>query len=116
MKPRTLAGNAVTTPRIATQLRILPTPLVYQGFALGVDEYAATKRLYQYVDESNPLLQAAMQRDLARSIDSDGRRVVAYLAKHVEPGKDPLAFIISLLADTGVDVPAEDLDYADLDP
>lgn len=116
-RPRTLAGNATTTPRVATQLRILPTPLVYQGFAMGVDEYAAAKRLYQFHEESDSLLQAGMQRDLARSIDSDGRRIVAYLARFVEPGQDPLAFIISIMNEARIDIPAEDLDYADhLDP
>jgi hypothetical protein len=47
--------------------------------------------------------------NLFRRTRDDGLRLMAFLAKHLEPGEDPVKVIIELFIDAGYDVKAEDV-------
>jgi hypothetical protein len=76
------------------------------------DEFAAIRRLYNSKGETgNELLDAIDVRDLMRAAEHDGLRILAWLAKHVKPGTDPLKDVI-IMASEGYDVPPEDYYWA----
>lgn len=45
-------------------------------------------------------------RDLCRHAEMDGLRVMAAIARYIEPGDDPVRFILKALADLDIDVDA----------
>lgn len=81
------------------------------------DEKRALGRLYGFTkEEPGPdkiMREAGADRNLFRHAESDGLRLVAWLAKYLEPGEDPVTFVIKMLAYEGIDVPAEDLAWAE---
>ena len=63
-------------------------------------------------NEGYRILQAGAERNMFRHAQADGLRMVAWLARFVEPGEDPLRLLIQLVSDAGWDVDPEDYDYA----
>jgi hypothetical protein len=55
--------------------------------------------------------QAGADRNLIRHAQLDGLRLVAWLAKFVDKDEDPLAFLVSVMADSGMDVDIEDIEW-----
>ena len=43
-------------------------------------------------------------RNLMRHAEADGLRMVAAIARHLQPGEDPVRLLLSLLAQAGIDV------------
>jgi len=64
-------------------------------------------------EDPRAILQAGADRNMVRHAESDGLRLVAWLAKFVPAGGDPLKTLIQLASDAGYDVPAEDVDWAE---
>jgi hypothetical protein len=60
--------------------------------------------------------QAGADRNMMRHAECDGLRLVAWLAKHVEPGKDPLKTLVQLAMDAGYDVDPADVDWVEEEP
>lgn len=58
-------------------------------------------------------MQAGADVNLVRHAESDGFRLVAWLAKYVEAGQDPLKTLIQMAIDSGFDVAPEDVEYAE---
>lgn len=50
------------------------------------------------------LYEAGSMRNLFRYMDRDARRVMAALVKHLEPGEDPVIFVLNLMREVGYDV------------
>lgn len=57
-------------------------------------------------------MQAGADRNMARHAESDGVRLMAWLAKFVPAGEDPLKTLIQLASDAGLDVAPEDNEWA----
>ncbi len=66
-------------------------------------------------EDPRPLMQAGADRNMARYAEHDGLRLVAWLARHVPEGGDPLKTLIQLAVDAGWDVPPEDIAWAEGD-
>lgn len=58
------------------------------------------------------LMQAGANHNAIRHAESDGLRVIAWLAKFVPAGEDPLKHVIQMAAEGGLDVDFEDLAWA----
>lgn len=62
-----------------------------------------------------PFHQAGADRNAIRYAIADGLRMLAWIAKHVEPGRDPLKALVQLASDAGWDVSGDDVEWADSD-
>lgn len=100
-----------TTPR-ASELCSLLGCVSHGSVQVSNDEFAAIRRLYKSKGETgNELLDAIDVRDLMRAAEHDGLRILAWLAKYVKPGTDPLKDVI-IMASEGYDVSPEDYYWA----
>lgn len=65
-------------------------------------------------DEKNvrAFLAAGDGRNMFRHAQNDGLRLMAFLARFVEPGLDPLKTLVQLVSDAGWDVDPEDVEWA----
>jgi hypothetical protein len=76
------------------------------------DEYQRQVANWERWEDPRPLLQAGASRNLVREAAHDGFRLVAWIAKYVEPGQDPLKTLIQMACDAGFDVDPADVDFA----
>lgn len=60
-----------------------------------------------------PLMQAGADRNAIRHATHDGLRLLAWIAKFVPPGEDPLKTLVQLASDAGFDVDPEDTSWAE---
>lgn len=60
-------------------------------------------------------MQAGADRNAIRHAQCDGLRMVAWIAKFVPAGMDPLKTLIGLAVDGGFDVSPEDIEFAECD-
>lgn len=58
------------------------------------------------------LMQAGADRNTFRHAEADGLRVVAWMARFIPEGEDPLRHVIQIFAEAGFDVDPEDLAWA----
>lgn len=56
------------------------------------------------------LMVAGANRNMFRHAEADGLRMVAAVARYLAPGDDPVRFLISIMAEAGIDV-QEDPDW-----
>lgn len=107
-------GSFVTTPHSGGLVELLGG--VQMGsVVLNKDEFQAIERLYGYdsKSEDHPLMAAGARRNALREAEADGLRLMAWLAKYVPVGSDPLKTLVTMAGDAGLDVDAEDLEWAD---
>ncbi len=71
---------------------------------------AAVEQWKNWTDPQ-PLYQAGADRNVARYAEHDGMRLIAWLAKHVPAGEDPLKVLVQLAADAGWDVDPSDIEW-----
>ena len=64
-------------------------------------------------EDHQPLMQAAADRNMARHADHDGLRLVAWLARFVPQGEDPMKTLVQLVVQAGWDVSPEDMSWAE---
>lgn len=57
-------------------------------------------------------LDAGVVRDVFRETERDGIRIMAFLAKFVEPGQDPVKLIVQMASDCGYDVDPADFEWS----
>lgn len=86
----------------------------------GHYEYEDAIRLYkrqvkawEQWEDSSKLMQAGADRNMLRHAAHDGLRIIAWLAKYVEPGQDPLKEIVKMIVDRGYDVEPSDVSWAE---
>ncbi len=98
----------------------LPPPLSYKATWEARCEHDKLQRAYEaaaYAHEvwTDPrgFQQAGADRNLNRHVEADGVRLVAWLAKHLQPGEDPLKQLVRLAVDAGWDVDGSDVAWAD---
>jgi hypothetical protein len=78
------------------------------------NDYKAALKTWK---DPREFFQAGANRDLLRHAEHDGLRLIAWLAKYVHEGSDPLKTLIQLAVDAGWDVDPTDVAFAgdDLD-
>lgn len=126
---RTNSSVHITTPRNSEVLGLLGGGLVHEGLALTNDETRHLRQLYGFHEPEKPqptdeepsyrgrdksqkvadFHQAGADRNLIRHAQLDGLRIIAWLAKYVDKGEDPLAYLVGVMADSGMDVDVEDV-------
>jgi hypothetical protein len=118
MKPEKRPGNssATTTPRSAEMLSLVGGGMRHGGVAVTSDEYLRLCRLYGIFQEDRTtsagrFAQAGADVSVFRAAELDGLRIVAWLAKHIEPGQDPLKTIVQMAIEYGLDVDPADVDW-----
>lgn len=99
-----------------------PTP---PGPSSGPDDAREYRRLMDKYDgamvnwrkwqDPLPLMQAGVARNAVRDAQVDGLRLLAWIAKYVEPGHDPLKTLVQFAAEAGMPVCSEDVEWADED-
>ena len=72
---------------------------------------AALERWEKWVDPS-PMHQAGADRNMIRHAEHDGLRLIAWLAKYIPQGADPLRALIQLAMNAGFDVCPSDVSWA----
>ena len=77
------------------------------------EETEHLRKLYGYVEEKDKLSQAGADCNMFRHAEHDGLRVIAWLAKYVEPGQDPLKEIVKMAVDRRYDVNPSDVIWAE---
>lgn len=114
---RTNSSVHITTPRNSEVLGLIGGGLVHEGLALTNDEVRYLREVYGYKledpdQEAADFFQAGADRNLIRHAQLDGLRLVAWLAKYLQEGDDPLAYIVGVMADSGMEVDIEDVEWA----
>lgn len=74
------------------------------------------ERALQYLEnwkDPQPLMQAGADKNAMRHAEADGLRVIAWLAKYLQPGEDPLKYVVQMATGLGLDIDPQDLDWAD---
>ena len=64
-------------------------------------------------EDPSPFYQAGADRNMLRHAERDGLRLIAWLAKHVPEGTDPLKTLIGLAVDVGWEVNPLDVAFAE---
>jgi len=72
----------------------------------------ALQRWEKWVDPQ-PFMQAGANRNMLRHAEHDGMRLIAWLAKFVPEGQDPLKVLIQLAVEAGFDVAPEDQTWSE---
>lgn len=96
-------GRFTTTPRASAELCVFAGSH-RERVALTRDEVRALRRLYKFEPApksaaGQALLDQGNFMGLMREAETDGLRLVAYLARFCEPGQDPVKVLIDLIAD-----------------
>ena len=87
--------------------------ICWDGVKINRDQLSALKKHYNVQEEDeHPLIDAGTTTNLLRLAQRDGIRIMAWIAKYLEEDEDPVAFIIKLASDSGLDVDPEDCIWA----
>ena len=113
MKRPTIKTGLVTSPSRALSVELLGPGVVQDGIFLSQDEFHSIQKLYGYKSEKNPLMQAGAIRNALREASCDGLRMLAWLAKYVPAGEDPVKTLVQLAVEAGFDVPSEDIEWTE---
>ena len=72
-------------------------------------------RAYRSWQDPRRFLQADADLHTMRDAETDGLRIVAWLAKHMMPGADPLKAVVAIAVEAGWDVDPHDVEWATQD-
>lgn len=82
-------------------------------FEDAVRKHEAALKAHERWEDPRPLMQAGADRNAIREAECDGLRLLAWLAKFVPTGEDPLKTLIQATADAGWDVDPADIEWAE---
>lgn len=88
----------------------------YKGdpkYSEAVRLHEAAKKSHANWQDPSPLFQAGADRNAIRHAELDGLRIVAWLARFIEPGEDPLKTLVSMAIDAGWDVDVDDVSWVE---
>lgn len=103
-----------TTPRAQAMSKLLGAT-TFGPNAMTRDEFDSIRRLYGFKPDNNVLLQAGADRNVVRHAECDGLRMLAWIARYVEPNGDPMKTLIQMAVDAGFDVADADAEWAEAD-
>lgn len=81
------------------------------GVSLTHDEVKHLKRVYEVHPEEHPMLEAGALRNVLRAAEHDGMRIMAWLSGFLEPGEDPLKFVVQVAIEAGLEVDPVDVSW-----
>jgi hypothetical protein len=81
-------------------------------YTKAVQDHKQALEAHSNWTDPKPLLQAGAYRNAFRHAEADGLRLLAWVAKYVEPGEDPVKTLIQFACEAGVDVDPADVDWA----
>lgn len=84
-----------------------------RAYAQLMDKYKGAMVNWHKWRDPLPLMQAGAARNAIRDAQVDGLRLLAWIAKYVEPGCDPLKTLVQFAAEAGMPVSYEDTTWAD---
>lgn len=64
-------------------------------------------------ESPQPMMQAGADRNAIRHAEQDGLRLLAWLAKFITAGEDPLKSLVQLACDAGWDVDGDDIAWSE---
>ncbi len=76
-------------------------------------EHQSRVEKWERWEDPQAYMQAGADRNMIRQAEHDGLRLVAWLAKYVPEGEDPLKTVIQMVIDSGFDVDPADVSYAE---
>jgi|OM-RGC.v1.028187788 hypothetical protein len=101
-----MTRRVTTTPHAEKMITLGLSGGYHEAVLLTSDEHRALEKVYGFTREREcEFVAAGNFRNLMRHASHDGLRVIAYMARFLEPGEDPVRFIGQLLMDAGFDVP-----------
>lgn len=120
-RPGNHGKGYTSTPHSATLQSLLGGGAWSRGVDVTADELDAIRRMYEVPATASDrpgeeLLQAGEARHDLRMAETDGLRMLAWLARYVEPGEDPVKVLVHLAAKAGWDVSAEDVAWSEEGP
>ena len=112
--PRCRSGRAASTPMAAEAIDLLGPGAVDHGVAISRDEFAEIGALYGAGSDgvAHPLAPEGGDRNLLRQARHDGLRILAWVARFVPPGTDPLATVVQAFVDAKFEVPQGEAEWA----
>ena len=82
-------------------------------FAVDLLKYEAAVKAHDKWTDPMPLMQAGADRNAIRNAEVDGLRLLAWFAKFVQPGVDPLKTLVQIADEAGCDVDPAVAEWAD---
>lgn len=86
--------------------------ITYQTVAISTDEARSLERLYGFTPDEPGIMQHGATRNMLRHAEADGLRMVAWFARFIPPGEDPLKYLVQLTVERGWDITPEDVAWA----
>lgn len=102
-----------TMPPEPPQLPVLGDFNTRYEYDEALREHERAAQRHASWSDTRELLQAGADRNAMRHAEADGLRLVAWLAKFVPRGEDPLKHLVQIVCDAGLDVDHEDLEWAE---
>jgi len=116
-RPR-IRNSGITVDEMSATMILLLGGKMLGSVLLTQEQEKDLYKLYEFdpeKDKGDALFEAGAFRNMARFAEVDGIRLVAFLAKFCEPGKDPLSLVKVLMSEAGYDVSLEDRDLDEED-
>jgi hypothetical protein len=101
--------NKKPPPPPAPEPADFPEPWKYNA---ALQKHEEAIKHHQNWQDPQALLQAGADRNALRAAESDGLRLLAWFAKFVPAGEDPLAHLIQITSEAGLDIAYEDVTWA----
>lgn len=79
----------------------------------ALKKHEAALKAHANWQDPMPLMQAGANRNALRHAESDGLRLLAWLARFVPEGEDPLKTLVQAALDAGWDVNPDDVEWAE---
>ena len=106
-------GSYVTTPSSARMMELLGVGATSKAVALSKSELEAIRRMYDVPPRESPFTQAGTDRNTLRHAECDGLRMLAWISRFMDQGDDPVRTLVQIAVEAGLDVSAEDFEWAD---
>lgn len=97
-------------PPVAPQQQDFKTAWEYKG---ALQEHERALKQHEKWEDPQSFLQAGADRNVFRHAEADGLRIVAWLARYLSAGQDPLQQVVQLAVQAGWDVDYEDVDWSE---
>lgn len=81
-------------------------------FDVAVADHERALKLHEKWEDPQRFMQAGAERNVIRAANSDGLRIVAWLAQYLKSGDDPMKLVVQLVTNAGWDVDPEDYEWS----
>ncbi len=112
---QTLYGFTPEGPTPKPDPPVAPQPANFDAvykYEAALRDYERELKRHENWQDPRVLLQAGADRNAVRHAEADGLRLLAWFAKFVPAGEDPLKHLVQIAADAGLAVDPEDFEWA----